>query len=149
MTIHATIQKNLPITGKMKQVYDDGGRSKYFKASGVSDCVTRAVAIATRKDYKEVYDTITKICGYTPRNGVKPSDSRKIMKHYNAVWHPLMQIGSGCKHHLCEGEIPMEGTIICRLSKHLVCVINGVIHDTYDASRDGRRCVYGYWKFNQ
>ena len=36
--------------------YNDGGRSRYFKAQKVGDCVTRAFAIATGKDYKEVYD---------------------------------------------------------------------------------------------
>lgn len=32
--------------------------------------------------------------------------------------------------------------------KHVCAVINGVIHDTFDSSREGSRCVYGYWKFN-
>jgi hypothetical protein len=26
-----------------------------------------------------------------------------------------------------------------------MAVIDGVIHDTYDPSRDGKRCVYGYF----
>ncbi len=39
--------------------YNDGGRSKYFKGTG-GDCVTRAIAIATGKDYKEVYDILAK-----------------------------------------------------------------------------------------
>ena len=43
----------------MKWVYDDGGRSKYFKGT-TDDCVARAIAIATGKDYKEVYDLINK-----------------------------------------------------------------------------------------
>ena len=25
-------------------------------------------------------------------------------------------------------------------------MIDGVIHDTYDPTRGGTRCVYGYWK---
>ena len=37
-------------------VYNDGGRSKYFDGKKVGDCVTRAVAIASGRDYKEVYD---------------------------------------------------------------------------------------------
>jgi hypothetical protein len=31
-------------------------------------------------------------------------------------------------------------------SRHLVAVIDGVIHDTHDCSRDGTRCVYGYFQ---
>jgi hypothetical protein len=32
------------------------------------------------------------------------------------------------------------------VSRHAVAVIDGVIHDTYDCSRGGKRCVYGYWR---
>ena len=42
----------------MEFVYSDGGRSKYFKANNVGDCVTRAICNATGKDYKEVYDAL-------------------------------------------------------------------------------------------
>lgn len=132
----------------MRIRFDDGGRSKYFAASGVGDCVTRAIAIATGKDYKEVYNAITRIVGYTPRNGVRKSDTKKVMKHFGGVWHSCMSIGTGCTTHLEDGEIPMEGAIVCQLSKHVVAVLDGVIHDTYDASRNGNRCVYGYWSFS-
>lgn len=37
----------------MKFHYSDGGRSNYFKATNVGDCVTRAICNATGKDYKE------------------------------------------------------------------------------------------------
>lgn len=131
----------------MKIKYDDGGRSKYFAASNVGDCVTRAVAIATKRDYKEVYNTIAKIVGYTPRNGVHKKDTRKVMAHFGGRWHSCMTIGSGCTTHLADGEIPMHGRLVCKCSKHVVAVIDGVIHDTYDASRNGNRCVYGYWSF--
>ena len=38
--------------------YNDGGRSKYYKTSNVRDCVVRAIAIATNKDYKEIYNIV-------------------------------------------------------------------------------------------
>jgi hypothetical protein len=46
--------------------------------------------------------------------------------------------------HLKESELP-SGRIIVAVSKHLTAVINGEIHDTYDCSREGTRCVYGYY----
>lgn len=55
-----------------------------------------------------------------------------------------MKIGSGCKVHLRENELP-KGNIVVSVSGHLTCVKDGVIYDTYDCSRDGTRCVYGYW----
>jgi hypothetical protein len=55
-----------------------------------------------------------------------------------------MRIGSGCKVHLRADELP-GGRLIVHVSKHIVAVLNGVIHDTHDCSRGGNRCVYGYW----
>ncbi len=58
---------------------------------------------------------------------------------------PTMAIGSGCKVHLRDGELP-RGRLIVNASKYTVAVIDGVIHDTHDCSRDGTRCVYGCWR---
>lgn len=130
----------------IQYTYDDGGRSKYYKATSVGDCVTRATAIASGKDYKEVYDLYRKISGESPRDGVKREAIYKAMKELGATWIPTMQIGSGCKVHLREDELP-KGRLVCNLSGHLTAVIDGVIHDIYDCSRGGNRCVYGYWIF--
>ena len=131
----------------MEWVYDDGGRSRYFSASSVCDCVTRSVAIATGLDYKEVYNRIRLIIGYSPRNGIKRKDVKKVLDTFGGKWHSCMSIGSGCKVHLKDGQIPMDKIIVCSVSKHLTCVRNGIIRDTFDPSRDGSRCVYGYWEF--
>jgi hypothetical protein len=56
-----------------------------------------------------------------------------------------MRIGSGCTVHLRADELP-PGRLIVNVSRHTVAVIDGVIHDTYDPSRDGTRCVYGYFQ---
>ena len=80
----------------------------------------------------------------SPRNGV----ARKVVRAYMAKlewsWTPTMRIGSGCKVHLRASELP-GGRIIASVSGHLVAVIDGVIRDTFDPSREGTRCVYGYW----
>jgi hypothetical protein len=54
-----------------------------------------------------------------------------------------MLVGKGCTTHLDEGELP-RGRLIVALSRHYTCVIDGVVHDTFD-QRPGR-CVYGYWQ---
>ena len=130
---------------KLNYINDDGGRSKYFAANNVGDCVTRAIAIATQRDYKEVYDEISQFLGYTPRNGVKHNDTKRVMDHLGFEWHSTMGIGTGCQVHLAQGEVPMDQPIVCNCSGYLVAVINGNLRDTYDSSRDGTRCVYGYW----
>lgn len=129
----------------MKFKYNDGGRSAYFRGKA-GDCVVRAVAIATQKDYKDVYKAISALIGYTPRQGVRKTDTRKVMAHFGGVWHSTMKIGSGCKVHLKREELP-SGRIVCNCSGHVVAMVDGVINDIYDPSRGGTRCVYGYWTF--
>lgn len=140
----------------MEFIYDDGGRSKYFKAENVGDCVTRAICNATGKDYMEVYKALNTMAKdertkthrggkrSSSRNGVFKETFKEYLNDIGWKWIPCMTIGSGCKVHLKPEELP-EGTLIVSVSKHLTCVKNGVLHDTYDCSRDGTRCVYGYF----
>ena len=139
----------------MEWVYDDGGRSRYFKARNVGDCVCRSVAIATGKDYKQVYDDINALgkkeritkrnrTRSTARDGVSKKTQHKLMEMYGWQWVPTMGIGTGCQMHLDPDELP-GGRIVCQVSRHSVAVIDGVVHDTYDPTRDEGRCVYGYW----
>jgi hypothetical protein len=137
-------------------VFNDGGRAAAGYKGEAGDCVTRAIAIATGRPYQEIYDALSEgtrnqrgsrgATKVSARNGV--STSRKWFKTYlkslGWKWIPTMQIGSGCKVHLRQGELPM-GRLIVRVSKHLTAVIDGVIHDNHDCGRGGDRCVYGYW----
>lgn len=127
--------------------YNDGGRSNYFTANKVGDCVTRAIAIVKGMDYKQVYNEIKKLVGYTPRNGVYKKDTKKVMAHFGGTWISCSGIGTKNKVHLNDAEMPLQGRLICNLSKHVTCIVDGVINDTYDPSRGGTRMVYGYWKF--
>lgn len=139
----------------MEWVYDDGGRGKYFKAENVGDCVCRAIAIATQKDYREVYGDINRLAKAeragkckrgksSARNGVYRETVCKLMESYGWRWVPTMKIGQGCTVHMRADELP-SGRLVVRLSKHMTAVVDGVCRDTYDPSRDGTRCVYGYF----
>ena len=137
----------------MEFIYSDGGRSKYFKASGAGDCVCRAICNATGNDYKETYKALSKMvkeCNKSKHNSARDGVPKIIVKKYieevlGWKWVPCMTIGSGCTTHLRDGELPYFQKIIVNLSGHLSCVENDTIYDTYDCSRDGNRCVYGYW----
>lgn len=140
----------------MEWIYDDGGRSKYFKAEKVGDCVTRAICNATGKDYKEVYDALNDLAKKeragkrkrgrsSSRDGVYTATAKKYIEQVLGwKWTPCMTIGSGCKVHVRSEELP-SGNLILNLSRHFSCVKDGILYDTYDCSRDGTRCVYGYW----
>lgn len=130
----------------MDWVYDDGGRGRYFKGRNVRDCVVRSLAIASRNDYRYVYDLARKVSGDTPRNGVKAKHCHQLAALLGGRWVPCCGIGVKNRVHLVDSELP-QGRIVCRVSGHLTAVIEGVIHDNHDPSRNGTRMVYGYWIF--
>ena len=139
----------------MKWVKDDGGRADAGFKGITGDCVCRAIAIATERPYKEVYDLINEFSKServgkrkkkksNARTGVYKGCIRKVMDHYGWTWVPTMKVGQGCTVHLTEDELP-KGRLVVNVSKHSTAVIDGVLHDIYDCSRDGTRCVYGYY----
>lgn len=138
----------------MKYEFNDGGHAAAGFKGSAGDCCTRSIAIATGKTYQEIYDLVnafsakertgTKRRGMSAaRTGVHKHTSRKIMESLGWVWHPTMKIGEGCKVHLREDELP-KGRLMVQVSRHYTAVIN----DTFDPSRDGSRCVYGYYTQN-
>jgi hypothetical protein len=138
----------------MKFVEDDGGRADAGFKGNAGDCVTRSIAIATQKPYREVYDELNWLAKKErPRNGKGRSSARdgvhrttyhRYMLAHGWFWVPTMFIGSGCKVHLKKKELP-KGRLVVRVSKHITAVIDGVIHDMHDPQRDGTRAVYGYY----
>jgi len=140
----------------IKHIHNDGGRKEAGFTGTTGDCVTRAIAIAFQIPYQQVYDLLnesakTERTGKrkrkvsNARTGVYKSTSKKVILKLGGVWTPTMGIGSGCKVHLNAGELPATGMHILQVSKHVCAWINGELHDTYDCSRDGTRCVYGYF----
>lgn len=151
----------------MRFIYDDGGREAAGFKGAAGDCATRSIAIATGRPYREVYDAINELAQRertgrrkrrrsSARNGVYTQTAKRYMDTLGWRWVPTMQIGSGCRVHLADGELP-PGRIVARVSKHYTAVIDGVIHDTHDpqgdfyehqpdgTTRKIERCVYGYW----
>ena len=147
-------------------IFNDGGRKEAGYKGFTRDCVTRAIAIVTGKPYKEVYDALNEISkkkglwhsyhleknkygnsyvkASSARTGVHKSVYGPYIESLGYEWIPTMGIGTGCQVHLDPNELP-KGRLIVILSRHLTAVIDGVIHDTYDCSRDNNRCVYGYY----
>lgn len=136
-------------------VQDDGGREAAGFRGSAGDCAVRSIAIATGKPYLEVYNAIN-VFSLNERVGKRKRGisnartgvySRTLRRYLDSIgWHftPTMSIGSGCKVHLRASELP-AGRLIISLSKHITAVVDQVVHDMYDPSRDGTRCVYGFW----
>jgi len=148
----------------MQVIITDGGRasSARWRGKAKGDCVTRAIAIVTGRSYCEVYDRLatgnatqrrskrTGKRGMTADHGI--NTNRKWFRDYMAelgfVWVPIMGIGTGCKVHMRDGELP-NGRLVVSLSKHYSAVIDGVVFDTHDPCRGGTRCCYGYWRLDR
>lgn len=139
----------------MRWEFNDGGRRAAGFRGMVGDCVCRSIAIVTGKPYGEVYEALNAAASgermsknrrgrSSARNGVHKATARKFLARLGYVFVPTMGIGTGCKVHLRDGELP-SGRLVVSCSRHLTAVVNGVIQDTYDPSRDGNRCVYGYY----
>jgi hypothetical protein len=146
-----------PLAGRCRWKRDDGGaKASGFKVEG--DCVVRAIAIATSKPYREVREELVKRAlahakqqshgGYTARR-IRRSGGEK---GWNAeeVWVPYLEsLGwqyidtDERKVRLRADELP-KGRLIVSINCHLVAVIDGVIHDTYDSGGAGRVSVHGY-----
>lgn len=159
----------------MNFVKDDGGRAAAGYKGSAGDCVARAVAIASGRPYAEIYAALSQMTGAerkskgaTARNGIHTTRKwfKDFMRSLGFIWTPTMGIGTGCKVHLTDGELP-SGRLVVAVSKHYTAVIDGVVHDTHDPQREAhvmtfngasssddprvthsiqRRCVYGYWK---
>jgi hypothetical protein len=145
-------------------IHNDGGRAAAGFKGTAGDCVTRAIAIAAGLDYQYVYDAMA--AGNAAQRQTKHSRKRKSsgrrtanhgiytqrkwfkdwMKKHHFVWVSTMGIGTGCKVHLTPEELP-SGRLVAMVSRHACAVIGGLVHDTYDPSRGGTRCVYGYWEY--
>jgi hypothetical protein len=142
-------------------VCDDGGRvAAGFASDNVGDCVCRSVAIASGRPYAEIYDALARGNEKQRRSkrthpahyGVR-SASMGISQVVQGLYaRPGVRVGADYAHrprkwaHLRADELPM-GRLVVEVSRHSTAVIDGVIHDKYDPSRNGKRCVCGYWRF--
>lgn len=142
----------------MRLNINDGGRSEAGYKGETGDCVTRAIAIAAELPYQEVYERLAEGNATERKTGSKTSGKKTAshgihtkrkwfddyMTSLGFKWTPTMFVGQGCKVHLKDGELPM-GRLVVSVSRHMCAVIDGVINDTFDPSREGTRCVYGYY----
>jgi hypothetical protein len=132
-------------------VYDDGGRKDAGHRGRARDCVVRSIAIALELPYERVRGDLNEraarlsdVC----KVGVDRDVYEAYLAEHSWAFKATMGIGTGCRVHLRADELP-SGRIIARTSRHLVAVIDGVVRDTHDPTRGGKRCVYGYYSKRQ
>lgn len=148
-------------------VYDDGGKSKYISQKLSGDCFCRAVAIASGIEYIEVAKVISHFAAKervsakrlrkyksaksaisSAGAGVWKSTGERVLKHLGFEKVYSMRVGVGCEVHVKASELPL-GRLVLSLSRHYAAVIDRVLHDNHDCSRDGTRCVYAIWEWKK
>jgi hypothetical protein len=142
----------------VRWVYNDGGRA----AAGINDrsnkgdCACRAIAIATGKPYREVYNGLNALCAmygdatlrrlYGWRHKRPASADTGIPNHIARLYLGTLQwrwiATNNARLHRC--DLP-AGRIIVVVSKHLVALVDNVVHDTGEHWR-GHRPVHGYYQ---
>lgn len=149
--------------GRCSWVEDDGGRGRAGFGGAAGDCVARAIAIATQKDYREVHDALI-VRSVESAKHDNSAHGKRIRRRggvtafdadhgcSKTAYGPYLE-SLGWRHvstedqklRLRADELP-PGRLVVEISRHLVAVIDGVIHDTFDSGRAGRVRVKGYWR---
>lgn len=124
-------------------------RWKYFQPNKkdlkdkYGDCVIRAIAKATEKEWLEVFD---ELIPYAREIQAIPN-SKTVYEKYLAdigfTWHGIKAVKGKKKPtpQTFYKDYP-NGTYILRLAHHLVTVVDGYFYDKWDC---GTHSVYGYW----
>lgn len=129
----------------MKFVFNDGGRAAAGWNEHSQDCVTRSIAVATRRPYKQVF---TELLSRAPRKspilGVHTETKwfRKYMTEAGWRWIELRRRRK--KTFMRADQLPRRRLIVA-VSRHYTAVINHAVHDDHDPTRNGTRHVHGYW----
>jgi hypothetical protein len=145
-------------------IYNDGGRAAAGFNGTTGDCACRTIAIATGEPYRKVHDGLNALCalfsddanndlralhGLRRWRAQRASADTGIPSGVTRVYLQLLgwRWTSTDKARLHRCDLP-PGRIIVSVNRHLVALINNVVHDHGDYWR-GHRVVYGYFTQNR
>ena len=122
---------------------------KFFNANPTgnktSDCVVRALCVATGKNWDDVY---VKLCEIGMNLKEMPN-SDEVWKTYlsGISTYKSCKAVKGKKRTTPESfaEANKEGVFVLRLAGHIVAVKDGQYWDTWNC---GNKCVYGYYEIH-
>tara|TARA_R100000995_G_scaffold84816_1_gene65004 strand:- start:1551 stop:1961 length:411 start_codon:yes stop_codon:yes gene_type:complete len=117
---------------KGKYTQDDGGRSKYFSKTKISDCVIRAFSIALDQDYKVTMKDLFNLgleMGDLPNSKVvwrKYAEQKGFVRHST----PKDKMGRKISIRNWSADAP-SGSVLVLTREHLVAVVDNVQRDTW------------------
>ena len=115
--------------------YNDGGRDAAGFKGEARDCVARAIAIFTGRDYREVYRHVAaferrygKRGVRSARNGVCSKARERAMAHFGLT---KIKLPPGpCPTYAQAHEA--YGDCIVSTNGHIAALVNGALQDTFD-----------------
>lgn len=125
----------------------DAGRSESCRPRQRNDCTVRALALTASMPYDDAYDRLKQA-------GRKAGRSFELARWLPGSGIPFTKVSYPAvagQHRMTLGEFALsdgsDGRWIARCAKHVIAVIDGVIHD------DGRprfeACVYNAFRMDQ
>ena len=121
----------------------DGGRLDSGFRGDAGDCVTRAIAIALQLPYRRTYNELGALSSVLTggiKTSVRDGTQNAVAHRYliNRGWSVTLTPGSYLKDLSDLTPLHYSGTFIAVLSRHYVCVIDGVVHDSWDSRISNR-----------
>tara|TARA_R100000773_G_scaffold44034_1_gene43799 strand:- start:724 stop:1137 length:414 start_codon:yes stop_codon:yes gene_type:complete len=122
----------------MKFIKNHGGRENYYptklKKDLTSDCVIRAIAIATETDYKEV---MTKLFEIGLEVGQMPNNKKCYeiyLNHLGWVKKSPLKKSNGKKYKVknISKFFTSYKNVIIHTTRHLTTLVDGDLNDTWD-----------------
>lgn len=118
-------------------------RNPHPKDLRTSDCVVRAFALSFDKDYLEVRRELNQSKRDLGFNSYKDSDFiYRYFRNYNRIIFKTKK-GEARVKPKDFIKIFSEGTYIVNMKKHIACIKDGKLLDTWDSSE---RSIYTAWK---
>jgi hypothetical protein len=148
-------------------VFDDGGRSKTSFKGYAGDCGVRAISIVLEADYAEVYaDAAARNRAFHLHKAERSRRPDRVAYHEKKAVRsareglptPVMSdiMNAAGFHYLSLthfgrppgrfSDLPATGRLLVYLRGHFTSVIDGTIHDTFDASDGYDRSIYGFYR---
>lgn len=121
-------------------VHTDAGRSTSRRSRQRNDCTVRAYALCFNLSYDQAYE-------FLASKGRKSGKGFRIdpVLPNKISFPPVAGVKRMTLANFC--RLYSEGRYICKIAKHVLPVIDGVVYDT-DRS-DPERCVYVAWRIDK
>lgn len=134
-------------SGRLSYMFEksDAGRSQSRRPKQTNDCTVRALALARGIEYDSAYDLLAN-AGRKCARGFFLGDWLEGQPWAEKIRFPAIK-GQRRMNPAAFTEQFKEGRYICRVSKHVFAVIDGVVYDTFESRPD--RCIYTAWRITK